>query len=170
MPLSDASADTSYVTRERESAGNVWRVTTRWSEIDGRMEPVSVEVAGDRVNGEAMKRLAFGGIIARHRKRLLASSEWFADHVDDVPATPQQRAAARRAFQRRASTLGASRGIALTPDGLEAVAKVYRDAYQRGEPVQAAVAEAFGIARSTAASRIGLARKAGLLPAHGRTR
>ena len=150
-------------TRERG-----WIVTTTWTEIDGRMEATRIEIRSpddnSAVNGEVMKRLPFGTIVADHRRRLIESNDWFARTVDDVDASPQERAAARREFRHRVEALGARRGVVLTPTELEAVATVYREAHQRGEPVQAAVAEAFGIARSTAASRIGLARKAGLLP------
>lgn len=133
------------------------------------MEPVGLEVRSPDhrtpITGKVVKSdWQYGAIIADHRRRLIESNDWFARTVDDVEASPQQRAAAKREFQRRVSTLGARRGIALTPDGLEAVAKVYLDAHQRGEPVRAAVAEAFGIAISTASARIGLAREAGLLP------
>lgn len=170
MPVSESDADMPRCdTRERDVTGTLWRVSTTWTEIAGRMEPTRIEIAATddhaAVNGEVLKRLSFGTIIADHRRRLIEANDWFARTVDDVDASPQERAAAKRAFERRVATLGARRGIALNPDGLEAVARVYREAHQRGQPVQAAVAETFGIARSTAASRIMLARRAGLLPA-----
>jgi hypothetical protein len=51
----------------------------------------------------------------------------------------------------------------LTAEDLLLVASLYNDAYQRGQPVQRYVAETLGIAISTAARRISLARNAGYI-------
>jgi hypothetical protein len=64
-----------------------------------------------------------------------------------------------------ARRFGARRGEALQHEDLAEVAKVYRAATRAGEPVTRAVSERFGIASSTAAKRILMARRAGLLGA-----
>ena len=51
----------------------------------------------------------------------------------------------------------------LDEDDLKVVASLYDDAYQRGEPVQRFIAESLGVAISTAARRISLARKSGFI-------
>ena len=51
----------------------------------------------------------------------------------------------------------------LTDEDLVLVASLYYDAYQRGIPVQRYLAETLGIAISTAARRISIARKAGYI-------
>jgi hypothetical protein len=58
---------------------------------------------------------------------------------------------------------GPYRGRPLSMEQLERVAAVYLDAWGKGLPVTAAVADHFCIAKSTAAKRIMAARKAGLL-------
>jgi transposase len=59
----------------------------------------------------------------------------------------------------------AHRGRPASDDELRTVAAIYVEAKADRAPVQAAVAEAFGISPSTAAKRIMAARRAGLLDA-----
>lgn len=121
-------------------------VGSDWNLLDGRMEPTRVWVRsiGDSrpIGAELIKRLPLGSILKTHRARMVTHTERGPD-------------------PKRSALYGARRGIAMTPEALGDVAAVYRRAYARGEPVQRAVADAFGIATSTAANRIMLARRAG---------
>jgi hypothetical protein len=87
-----------------------------------------------------------------------------ADEVDEL-----ERSAAEHGELLEA-TRGPQRGRPRTRFDHQAVADVYRHAYERGTPVQQAVAEAFHVSRSTAGKRIMAARKAGLLEGIGRSK
>lgn len=140
-------------------------VISQWSLIKGRMEPTEVTFRseGDRfaINGEAVKGLPIGTILSEHRQKMLKNAQQGADAEWIPGVSGRRKTAIQAALRKRAQQYGSRKGVALSPDGLEAVAQVYRDAYAEGRPVQAAVADAFGIARSTAANRIMLARRAG---------
>ena len=146
-------------TKETDRSGRPWLVTSKWAVLDGRMEPTSVTVEATKnsaapVSAEATKQLSLGTILKEHRHLMV-------HHSRDAAANRKENAQEEAAFERQAAQFGAHQVLARTPEALDVVADVYRDAYERGEPVQQAVADAFGISRSTAANRIMLARRAG---------
>lgn len=59
---------------------------------------------------------------------------------------------------------GPDQGRTLTADDLQVVADLYKEAFRGGLPVQRYVAETLGVALPTAARRIALARRQGLIP------
>lgn len=58
---------------------------------------------------------------------------------------------------------GAQRGASLPDDLLEEVARIYKDSVNYGNSPIPAIAQSFGISKSTAAKRVMLARKLGYL-------
>ena len=90
-----------------------------------------------------------------------ARSEVAADYADELarlsPVQPNQIVANPR--------IGPDSTRDLSTEDLMLVASLYMDAYHRGVPVQRYVAETLGIAVSTAARRIRLARQAGFISA-----
>jgi len=132
-------------------------VAIKFKIVGGRAEAERLEIAaiddGETfITAEAVRQLPLGTIIADFRRDM----EGFYKG--------QSRAKARQ----YAKNFGSRRGRTLDDKTLEEVAKVYRAAFKRGDPVQEAVAEAFHVGRSAAAKRIGAARAAGLLgPAVG---
>jgi hypothetical protein len=90
-----------------------------------------------------------------------ARSEVAADYADELarlsPVQPNQIVANPR--------IGPDSTRDLSTGDLMLVASLYMDAYHRGVPVQRYVAETLGIAVSTAARRIRLARQAGFISA-----
>jgi hypothetical protein len=64
--------------------------------------------------------------------------------------------AAQRTVQRE---LAQRRRIRITDEYLAEVAKVYREAFERGDPPTVAVQASFGLTRSTAGRHVGLARE-----------
>lgn len=166
MPKNESIADMkpATYTKERDKRGREWMVRVEWTELTGRMEPTSLLVIAPEhrqaLNAETIKQLALGTILSEHRKRMVHQLEQAAAK-ERPQMTRSEAAQMKAAWKRKAAQYGASRGVAMTPEGLEAVATVYRQAYEEGRPVQKAVADAFGIAVSTAANRIMLARRAG---------
>jgi hypothetical protein len=75
-------------------------------------------------------------------------------------------AVAEEAAQRMSVGItGEGHGRRYPPGHLKQVAQLVRDAQRRGEPIQAAVSDTFGITRGAAANQIARARAAGLLDA-----
>jgi len=92
-------------------------------------------------------------------------------HVELLDTAAKRKgltAAGKGGIARRKREFAPQKGVAVTPDALDEVAAVYREAWKRGAPVTDAVAQRFHISRSTAGKRIMMARKAGLLDGIGR--
>lgn len=148
--------------------GRQWKVEMLWSVDSGRLEPVSVSVEGEFVEGkgdtpvraDVLRRLPVGTLQRTARRHADRTSERFKSlksmSPDWLPPT---------SVVELMDKLGrAHRGVATTPGELEQIAAVYLGAWREGEPVTKAVADAFCVALSTAGKRIMKARKAGLLP------
>jgi len=84
--------------------------------------------------------------------------------LQDIVSCIMERAKLEMAKSEGTRRIDAHRGRAHTKSELRTVAAAYIEAYGRGVPVQQAVAESLGIARSTAEKRIMAARAAGLIP------
>jgi hypothetical protein len=150
-----------------DPSGRLWQADVEWGTIGGRAEPISVTIrsAGNThpVTAAAVRAFPLAEMIRFARR---ASSELNAAVALDPAVSPE----GRREAKRRADQYSAQRGIALSPEGLQAVADVYKAAYVEGDGVTRAVADAFGIAPSTAGKRIMMARRAGLLKGIGEVR
>jgi hypothetical protein len=150
-----------------------------WDTSGDRAEPVSVTISGGRaavelvpITSDMIRRLPFGSLVKQARSAAVPKEggEWlrFAISLDGSPPEPEDFSKGD-AFLRRVEELrpslaaGSRRGSSLDEEVLGDVAHVYRQAWRAGMPVTATVAEAFHIAKSTAAKRIMKARAAGLL-------
>jgi hypothetical protein len=168
-------------------------VLIAWDRVDGRLEPVGVTIErrpdGELgvLNSDMIRRLPFGSLVKQARERAADGSATVAipvhltgNEVDFDEAGGQFRFKIEEAEQLsfkvdrsridhrfadgiNSLSTGSRRGSALDEDMLRNVAEVYRRAWGMGIPVTAAVADAFHIAKSTAAKRIMKARAAGLL-------
>jgi hypothetical protein len=143
-----------------EADGRSWEVTTRWQQIGGRFEPVEVTVEGVEpgmpLTATTMRQLPIGTLheeARRYAAGIRETSDGAGRMDEDLIAL---------------APVGSKRGSELTDVDLKATAKVYRRAYDGGEPVTKAVADHFGISTSAAAKRIMRARDAGLLDGIGR--
>jgi hypothetical protein len=149
-----------------DESGRRWRAHLKWGVVGGRAEPVSIEITsadGHPVTAAAVRAYPLAEFIRSNRERHNKFLKVYADDETLDPAT-------RKAAKRRMAEFSARRGVAHSPEGLEAVADVYRKAFFAGESVTKAVADAFGIAPSTAAKRIMAARRAHLLDGIGNVR
>jgi hypothetical protein len=156
-------------------------VVIAWGRVAGRLEPVAVTIErrpdGELgvLNSDMIRRLPFGSLVKQAREAaadenalvaLPISAADAADLVDGIKSLFEiDRSRVDKKFGDGIKSLstGSRRGSALDEDMLRNVAEVYRRAWGMGIPVTAAVAEAFHVARSTAAKRIMKARAAGLL-------
>jgi hypothetical protein len=151
----------------RDPSGRWWRADIEWGTIGGRAEPTSVTIrsAGDThpVTAAAVRAFPLAKMIRFGRR---STSALLHAQANDTSLTPAER----KKVKRRAEQFTARRGVAVTPDALGVVADVYKAAYSNGDGVTRAVADAFGIATSTAGKRIMMARRAGLLDGIGDVR
>jgi hypothetical protein len=151
----------------RDPSGREWQAAITWGTIRGRAEPVEVTISSPRrdhpVTAAAVRAYPLAEAIRSGR---LTASRFLGSVAGDTALSPAERQAASR----RRDQFAARRGVALSPEGLEAVAEVYKAAYIDGDGVTKAVAKAFGIAPSTAGKRIMAARRAGLLDGIGDVR
>lgn len=145
-----------------DTAGHAWEVRLEWRRLDTRFEATEVHLkqpagaASHRpVTREVLKSVPLGEIVKESRAVL---TEWLVKlgmaFTDDTLTGATFSDADRFESQR---------GVRLDSDVLQMVASVYRGAFERGEPVVQAVAEACFISTSAAAKRIRAARDAGLL-------
>jgi hypothetical protein len=140
-----------------------WRVIVEWEPIAGRLEPMSVEVSGEKhpARAEVLRRLplatVFAAMLSNAQDRLHRTGE-FASRDDWPDWMPD-----RELYEQAAETFGVQRGRRLPDSLLARVAEVYREAWRVGRPVTEAVSDATGCSRSTASKRIMAARRAGLL-------
>ncbi|MBK9180970.1 MAG: hypothetical protein IPM45_15660 [Acidimicrobiales bacterium] len=154
-----------------------WAVTVHYAEVDGRVEPVGLDVRSFReVDGGAVRPAAPRGRLApitatvvrslptaalvRATRRFLVES-----------ARKEAKSEKRPAAQRRALTTAADRLDVPEGDELTRAAAVYRQAWRSGDPAPTrAVAEALGVGRNVAAKRVARCRRLGLLPPTERRR
>ena len=152
-----------------------WVIVVTWAGIEGRLEPVGLEIRGYR-EGDAwprvlptrdqdpavlatttLRELPFATIVADLRRQRAAQH---TDFIDFLAAQPEYQAEADQASLRRLRAAGTRRPTAW----LAEVAEVYRQAWQDGRPPTRAVAAHFTISQSAAAKRVARARQAGYLP------
>ena len=135
-----------------------WSITFSWSEVNGRSEPVGValdhKTNSSALTAEVLRRVPWGTLIRDTRAQLRKGS-----HAGDV--WPSAVLGTRAGLAER---FAPARGKAQTDEAHEAVATVYRRAWQSGERPTKAVADAFSISYSTASKRVAAARRAGYLP------
>ena len=145
------------------SQGGHYRISVAWSQMGDRAEPVAVLIQGpwgEPLTADAIRRLPLGSLVDDCRTSVSGPLERWAAHIGRSGADVDD-------MERAAEMFRAKRGRELSADELDAVAMVYRLAFERNLPPKRAVAEAFHLSISGAANRIRLARDAGLL---GRTR
>lgn len=142
-------------------------VQAKWAEVDGRPECVEVRIS---TVGDGRPSLPIGAQLLRDigpelARRGRAHAEW----VDKVASRVDLEVERRRHEQLMAVVRAEDRGSRPGPDprrNLEhygAVALLYGQAHAAGRAPTKAVAEHFGVPRSTAASWVGQARSLGLL-------
>ena len=146
----------------QELFGVQWKIETVWSKDGRRLQPESVTITSPDpmaapVTGEVLRRLPVGSLFQEARRGAVQS----ANRLRTDPRMKSLVSALEKA--------GAHRGVATTPEELDALADVYKAAWESGEPVTKAVANHFGISTSTASKRIMRARAEGLLPQARRT-
>jgi hypothetical protein len=131
-----------------------WTVISTWGVVGSRAEPTSLRLVpptGKTVSTDEVRRLPLGRILAGSRHaltdmaRLMSSAPQLGGIVEEF------------------TEVGPQRGRRLGQEALEEVARVYRDAWRNGRPVNEAVREAFTLSKDGAAKRIVAARRAGLL-------
>jgi hypothetical protein len=136
-----------------------------WTDVDGRQEPIAMKIspAGfssrratvtSGLTGEVLRRVPWGTLIRDDRVRLSKA----------LRSGEVRTSAALGSTDELADRFAPARGRTRTPEALEAVATVYREAWHSGESPTRAVADAFQISYSTAAKRVAAARRAGHLP------
>jgi hypothetical protein len=144
---------------ERTLSGNQGRhdVVAVWDDDDGNQWLVALDlkVVGGVHGCSAITVTAQtpGCLLSQSALRQipLAEIERAAFKTEVIEPTPQ------------ASGRGPQSGMALTDDDLQAVADAYITARNQRIPVQAFVADRFGVAVSTAAKRIAAARRHGFI-------
>lgn len=144
-----------------EFLGVQWLVETIWSQDGIRLEPLSVTVTSPDpdsapVSAEVLRRLPIGSLHQRARQVAAGITKMVPNNRPALPEVDHLLAALEKS--------GAHRGVATSAQELEILATVYVSAYQAGESVTQAVADYFGISKSTAGKRIMKARTNGLLP------
>jgi hypothetical protein len=152
-----------------------WLIVVTWAGIEGRLEPVGLEIRGYREDGEdwppmlpardqgppiltttTVRELPFATIVADLRRE---QARGHRDFIDFLAGQPEYQSEADQASLRRLRSAGTRRAAALAE-----VARVYRQAWQDGQPPTRAVAGHFTISQSAAAKRVTRARQAGYLP------
>jgi hypothetical protein len=131
-----------------------WQVITKWDVVGSRAEPTELRLLpprGKSVSTDQVRRLPLGRILAGSRQALTNSARMVGQLPQLGGVAPEFTAARPQ------------RGRRLGRDALEEVARVYREAWLLGRPVNEAVREAFTLSRDGAAKRIVAARRAGLL-------
>jgi hypothetical protein len=124
------------------------RIQAWWEMVGDRMEPVAIRIVapeGRALTAAYIRGLPIGKALRDMRAMYVAEAEMY-----DEPGAAER--------------YGSHRGVALSETDLRQVAEVYLQAFRVGEPVTAAVADAFQIPKSTAAKRIMSARRRGFLP------
>jgi hypothetical protein len=154
-----------------------WLIVVTWAAVEGRLEPVGLELRGYREKeGErawpavlptwdqgpavlattTLREIPFATLVADLRRERAAQH---ADFIDHLAAQPEYQSEADQASLRRLRSAGTRRYAALAE-----VAEVYRHAWETGRAPTRAVAEHFTISQSAAAKRVSRAREAGYLP------
>jgi hypothetical protein len=152
-----------------EGTGVQVEVRSRWHLVDGRGEPYELRVIteGAPVTASMVRNLPLG-------EAMSAMHDVFLDRVrvrtiSMLRHPSQMEPEVQTELVNLLRSMGPQRGRRRTDEELEAVAYVYRQAWEARKPVTEAVATACKISRSTAGKRIMAARKAGLLEGIGRT-
>lgn len=145
-----------------------WLVTIHWQVLDGRPEPVALDVASSLPADEQQHRLGEPDALP-HRGLPLRTALLRQLRLAEVIAEERVRVA--RLLRERdpaAPTTKAPRPQGMrdaTARRLQQAAEVYRDAWTQGRPdPNRAVAEHFGVSVQAAAKLTQRARSAGLLP------
>jgi hypothetical protein len=152
-----------------------WLIVVTWAGIEGRLEPVGLEIRGYREDGQAwpavlpardqspailattiVREIPFATIVAELRRERAVQHVGF---IDFLARQPENQSEADQASLRRMRAAGTRRHAQVAE-----VAEVYRQAWQDGRPPTRAVAEHFVITQSAAAKRVARARQAGYLP------
>ena len=182
--MSDNAAAENWFLRYDESTNRTWIVNIEWGEVEGRIEPIqvmfrtattkdaTVGLASAKpghigepqpvfgIGADLLRRFQLGRMVDEVRKAWVHKLN---DGANDARGKGDKGKAVMASDAAR--RFGARRGEALQHEDLAEVAEVYRAATRAGEPVTKAIGERFGIASSTAAKRILMARRAGLLGA-----
>jgi hypothetical protein len=126
-----------------------YSLTILWDIVNDRVEPIEFTVRapkGKAVTAEALRRIPFGRLVSDRRSEQRRLVKKAIEREPRLPEGDKYLAP----YDRPGADLGR-------------VAAVYREAHARGLAPVEAVAEALGIARSTAAKRVMDARRAGAL-------
>ena len=146
-----------------------------WAEIEGRLEVVGTRVfqldeSEPLTASKHLRRIPWSDLMRRTREGMLKQAEFFGPGGPFEAATrsrlgdeADQYLAGAKRFAEFAAKKRRQRNT-WSDEALEELARVYDAAYAAGLPVQAAIAEHFGIAKSTAGKKIMAARQAGKLP------
>lgn len=160
-----------------------WWVVLNWAVVGGRIECIGAHVRSYRESGEAWppelprwdeappvltwetwRELPLRSIVRDIRQQFARSeldlTRWLAGQPENADPATQQRLAQEAA----AAQYELAGPNAHAPSVHEEVARVYQDAWQRGDPPTQAVAKHFTISPSAAAKRVSRARTAGALP------
>jgi hypothetical protein len=145
-------------TSHRDEKGREWELVVAWEIVDGRAEPVSIQVSATPL--DAPHRF-----ITASRLRTLPLGTWIAEARSENGK--RWRAALADAGEVSASEVAATdalwgphRGRRATRAELQRVADAYNEARVSGSSVTRAVADACGVSESTAGKRIMQARRA----------
>jgi hypothetical protein len=148
-----------------------WKVTLHFGDVAGRIECVGMTLRSDTgqrapcpLTTAVLRDLPLSGLIRERRRHLTAAARG-----EPSKGAPRFGLGARQALRAELPKWSATRGR-YTDDHYKAVARVYADAWRRGEDPTRAVwqwAEENGqpISRSGAANWVARARRKGLLAA-----
>lgn len=159
--------------------GGRWLLTvTAWAVVDGRTEPVGVELRSVRRSGDDRDEWARGvlppnsrhddGRVRGREPLPITTRTWRAPPLADLLATIRARAAEHRAASHGEGAAGVRawrapkrrRGAVTQAD----VVEVYLAAREAGLPPSKTVADELRLSRDAAYQRVRRARDAGLLP------
>jgi hypothetical protein len=152
-----------------------------WEVVRGRLEATGMEVESSRpLAAEVVRSVRWASVVEDARRRYLALAqtaaagrleEIFGSLYTDARQDTREEVA-ERVTGRAQETLSALEERPGRPgrprqygrEHFEEVARIYSEAYAKGEPPTRTVAERFQVSRSAAAKWVARARDAGLLP------
>lgn len=140
-----------------------WRLRTLYFPVGGRLELGELHLvpldrqAAVPLTSTVLRQLVPSRMAAKHRPASVALKRLLVEHSNLDPNDP--------ATQRFIDPWKERDPAARWSDQLPNIARVYADAWRRGEPPAKAVAERFHVSRSLAGKLVHQCRRRGLLPA-----